>query len=236
MLSVVIPSLNEEGYLEKLLQDLQNQTCENFEVVVADSHSDDDTSKIAKRFGCKLVQCPRRGPGHGRNMGASRAKGENILFLDADVRLQSDHFLERMLDKVQRENIRLGTFPFVLEDGMGFENLFAKFIMECVNKFNHIFALSPGFCTFVSRDIHERVGGYREDIGLGEDHNYVKRASEFAELQVMKGLTVKTSTRRQEREGRVRLYKKYIHCWLHRILNGPMDTAVFNYSFGDFSS
>ena len=63
------------------------------EIIVCDSHSDDDSALIVKRYIqrhaniVKLVQAPQRGVSLARNLGAQEAKGEYLVFLDADARI-----------------------------------------------------------------------------------------------------------------------------------------------------
>ena len=54
-ISIIIPTLNEEKYIERCLKSLKNQSFRNFEIIVSDSYSTDDTVKIAKKYGAKVV-------------------------------------------------------------------------------------------------------------------------------------------------------------------------------------
>ena len=55
-LSIIIPTYNEEWYLPKLLDSLDNQTFSDFEIIVADNHSKDCTVSVAKKHGCRVVK------------------------------------------------------------------------------------------------------------------------------------------------------------------------------------
>lgn len=89
--SIVIPTLNEEKYLPKLLKDLSSQTFENFEVIVVDGSSEDTTVKKANTFknklNLKLIPVTKRNVSFQRNTGVSQATGEWVVFMDADNRL-----------------------------------------------------------------------------------------------------------------------------------------------------
>ena len=89
--SVVIPTFNEEKYLPLLLKDLESQTFKDFEVIVSDANSTDSTRSIAKNYGATV--CDGGLPSVGRNNGAKIAKGDILIFLDADVRIKND-FIE----------------------------------------------------------------------------------------------------------------------------------------------
>ena len=84
-ISIIIPTLNEEKYIERCLKSLKNQSFRNFEIIVSDSYSTDDTVKIAKKYGAKVVLTKKTGPAAGRNEGARKAKGSILVFLDADT-------------------------------------------------------------------------------------------------------------------------------------------------------
>ena len=58
--SVIIPCLNEEKYLPKLLKDLQGQIDRNFEVIVVDGKSEDRTVEVAKKFECSVLEADKR--------------------------------------------------------------------------------------------------------------------------------------------------------------------------------
>ena len=83
-LSVVIPALNEERHLGRLLSDLQRQTRSPDEVVVVDAGSTDATVRIAKQSQA-LVLHGVPPVARGRNLGGYGAKGDLIFFLDADT-------------------------------------------------------------------------------------------------------------------------------------------------------
>jgi glycosyltransferase involved in cell wall biosynthesis len=96
-------TLNEEKYLPKLLDSINRQNLKNFEVIISDNFSKDNTRKIAARYHCRIVDGGL--PSRARNNGAYESKGNLLLFLDADVILDDDflnpcikEFKKRQLD------------------------------------------------------------------------------------------------------------------------------------------
>jgi len=73
MLSIIIPTLNEENYLPFLLESIKNQDFKDYEIIVADAGSHDKTREIAKNFGCKVVSGGL--PAKGRNEGTKFSRG-----------------------------------------------------------------------------------------------------------------------------------------------------------------
>lgn len=95
--SIVIPTLNEEKYLPRLLEDLNKQTLKDFEVIHIDGSSTDATVKEARQFKKKFPLrtniVTKRNAAFQRNFGGKMAKGEWLIFMDADDRLPS-YFLQ----------------------------------------------------------------------------------------------------------------------------------------------
>lgn len=98
--SIVVPTLNEEKYLPLLLSDLASQTFQDFEVIHVDGTSEDKTVAVAQKaatgLSYTLIKTPTRNVSHQRNLGIARAKGEWVVFMDADDRLPK-FFLEDLV-------------------------------------------------------------------------------------------------------------------------------------------
>jgi glycosyltransferase involved in cell wall biosynthesis len=110
-LSIVIPALNETGYLPQLLDSIGKQTFTGkLQVIVVDGHSADKTVAVARSFAPRIkdleVLESERGIGHQRNVGAMQAKYGYLLFIDADVVLPPQ-VLEQLSSKIP------ATGPFV---------------------------------------------------------------------------------------------------------------------------
>lgn len=94
-ISVIIPTYNEENSIKSTLIAVKQQQCDlNYEVVVVDGQSTDNTVSIAKEF-VKVYISPKGGKANQLNYGSSKTSGELILFLDADTILYPD-FLQRI--------------------------------------------------------------------------------------------------------------------------------------------
>jgi glycosyltransferase involved in cell wall biosynthesis len=85
-LSVIIPVYNGEEVLDRCLERLQQSTFRDYECIVVDDASTDRSRAIAARYGASVLALERNGgPARARNRGAEQARGEFLLFLDADV-------------------------------------------------------------------------------------------------------------------------------------------------------
>src|SRR5262249_23494967 len=90
-LSVVIPVHNGENVLPRCLQGLRDSAgSDDYEVVVVDDGSTDDSARVAESYGAGVVRSERSGPAAARNAGAIAAEGEIVFFLDADVAVHPD--------------------------------------------------------------------------------------------------------------------------------------------------
>ncbi len=97
--SVIIPTLNAEPRLERLLDSLERQTVRPAEILVVDSCSSDDTQAICRAHGVELVVIGREEFDHGatRTMAAKRACGDLLVFLTQDALPAEDVSLEKLL-------------------------------------------------------------------------------------------------------------------------------------------
>ena len=88
LVSVNIATYNSEKTIQKCLESLRNQTYQNFEIIVMDSHSKDKTLEIASSFGARIVFAPTLAAA--RKAGADISRGDYILILDSDQILDED--------------------------------------------------------------------------------------------------------------------------------------------------
>ena len=106
ILSIIIPTYNEEEYLPLLLESIKQQDFRDYEIIVADANSKDNTVKIAEEYGCIVVEGGM--PAVGRNNGAKVAKGEYLLFLDSDLKLTEDYLAKVIYEfKMERLGIAI---------------------------------------------------------------------------------------------------------------------------------
>ncbi|MEP7199108.1 MAG: glycosyltransferase family A protein, partial [Chloroflexota bacterium] len=85
MLSVIIPAYNAAPTLGDCLRALRQQSFahDQYEVIVVDDGSTDETAAMAEQCGARIVRQPKRGPAAARNLGVTQARGEVVLFTDA---------------------------------------------------------------------------------------------------------------------------------------------------------
>jgi len=232
MISIIIPAYNEEHYIENLLKCIQQQTWKDLEVIVADNHSQDNTREIARRYGAKVVDGGI--PSVARNRGVEAAKGEFLLFIDADQEIAST-FVVRILKKAKKYAIDicipslrpLDERKFIYLLLFRLHSLYLK-IMQSIKP------QGSGACIFSTMKIHKKIGGFNEQRRLSEDHDYIFRASRVGKFKVLREMHVDFSIRRLYEEGLwTSIYKITKAAMLH-IFRGRADEKV-KYEFGKFT-
>lgn len=105
MISIIIPMYNEQRYIARCLESLKWQTYKDFEIILIDDGSKDNTVEIAKwyhkDFDLTILQQKNSGPGKARNRWAKEAKGDILIFVDADMFFDKNyikHLIQPILD------------------------------------------------------------------------------------------------------------------------------------------
>jgi len=231
MLSIIIPTLNEEKYLPLLLDSIKKQDFKDYEMIVADARSKDNTVKIAKSYGCKVVKGGL--PPVARNNGAKSTKGDLLLFLDADVIIGKD-FLRETVSEFYRRNLGAATCYYRPIKGKRVDKAIAFVANRWIQLNQYTNPNAAGFCIFSKKEIHEKIKGFNENLRLSEDHDYVKRVSKLSRFRVLKSRKINVSMRRFDKEGRLQLIKKYILILLHGWFKGEIKDNKIEYQFGDY--
>lgn len=179
-LSIIIPTLNEERYLPKLLESIRSQKFNGkLQVIIVDGKSVDQTVALAqsfkKNFKDLLVVKTHTGISHQRNTGAKKAKYKYLLFIDADIILPKNFFAKLSQKLPEGESFVLSFFLWGAEmnllDYLSFLIFFPLFysigILEKV---------TPGGLLFITKKAHDQLGGFNEKLSLAEDIDYGLRA------------------------------------------------------------
>lgn len=103
-ISIIIPTYNEEKVLIECLDSLSKQTLADFEVIVVDDGSTDQTLQTLqelriKNYELRILKQNHKGAGAARNLGAGKAKGEILVFVDADMTFERD-FLKKLIEPI----------------------------------------------------------------------------------------------------------------------------------------
>ncbi len=219
MISIIVPALNEEKYIEPTLKALENQDYKGkYEIIVADGMSKDNTVRIARKFADKVITVKQRGVAAGRNEGAKIAKGEILLFLDADTILLFNGLTE--ISRPFRTKKVVGVACPILPlspEAKDFAlywsfNQFMKKSME--TKKPQI----PGICCAYRKKAFEKIGGFNEYLNTLEDFELSERISKEGKIVFIENTLALTSNRRIRKWGRMESIKKYLKLYFNYIL------------------
>lgn len=227
MLSIIIITRNEEKYLPRLLKSIKKQTYEDCEIIVSDAKSTDKTRKIAKKYGCTVIDGGL--PSVGRNNGAKIAKGNLLLFLDADVILP-DGFLVSLVRNIRLKNIEAGSCYSKPYDGKFIDRVITNISNTLMDMVKHKWANAYGWCIFCKKSTYKKIRGFDEEIRLGEDNDFARRASKIGKFGILRFPKIRNSVRRFQREGRIKLITRYTAHQFYRLLIGEIRGRRFKYN------
>ncbi len=168
VISVVIPAYNSVNYLTKCLASLRASTLSNFEVVVSDDGSTDDTAEVAHHWGAIVVSADKTsGPACARNRGVAVAKAPIIYFVDSDVCVQPDT-LERIVNSFDADpelDALIGSY----DDAPGSPDFVSKYrnLMHCYvhQQAERIARTFWSGCGAIRRTVFLQMGGFDESYG-----------------------------------------------------------------------
>ena len=231
MLSIIIPTLNEEKNLLALLESIKKQGFSDYEIIVADAGSKDATVSIAQQYGCAV--CEGGLPAKARNNGSKIAKGNVLFFLDADT-LLADNFLQKTMDEFARRRLTVASFKLKSQPHSAFEDflLDAGYNWMMVALENVLAHGATGIV--IEKSSFEQLSGYDETITLAEDHDLVRRAAKIGKFGVIRSVNLYMSTRRFKKDGWITTGIKFFLCQLHMIFLGPVRSNIFSYKFNHY--
>ncbi len=179
MISVIIPTLNEEAYMRTCLEAVgqEDAACE---IIVADGGSTDRTVEIAESFQKVMVLNTDKGRGIQMNAGAASAAGETLLFLHADTILQKGW--SRAIEQMLKDNtIAGGAFTFAIDSPMKKYRTVEQWVkFRC-----RLFKLPYGDqAIFVRTVFFKKLQGYK-NIPLMEDVELIGRLKGLGRIVVL---------------------------------------------------
>lgn len=214
-ISVIIPNYNGSATIGKCLEAAFASAYENFEVIVVDDCSGDDSTAVIKRFPCRLIELKTRsGAAKARNEGALSAKGEMLFFTDADCLLSPDSLAaaNRAAQAAAPCTVIGGTYTRIPYDKDFFSTFQSIFIHYSEVKNSNRPDYIATHAMLISAEMFRKSGGFRDDfMPILEDvefshrlHRSGCRLSMDAEIAVRHifGFTLKSSVLNAYRKAR----------------------------------
>ncbi len=174
LISVIVPTYNEESSIGQCLTVLKNQTFpqKNYEIIVVDNNSVDRTAQVAAKMGTKVVKEKQQGYVFALRKGCSRAKGEIIAITDADTLVRRD-WLEKIYQAFQRnpQIVYLGGKAIFKP------KIFLSILIEPVWNLGCWFlGFGPGFNLAFRKKFYHKISGFRKEVNFDTDVDFCLRA------------------------------------------------------------
>lgn len=168
LVSVIIPAYNSAKFIKPCLESLKKQTYNNFEIIVVDKGSQDDTRKIAKKYTEKVFDY---GPERSAqiNFGVKKSKGKYIYRVDSDFVVEPQ-VIEQCVEKCENEKLDGIAVHNTSAEGLGFWAEVRKFERNTYIDDNLIVAVR-----FFTKKAWERINGFDEELYGPEDYDFHNR-------------------------------------------------------------
>jgi len=168
LLSVVIPTYNDVKNIKTCLESLKKQSYKNFEIIIADDGSNDNTVKTVESYkDTKILKQNHKGPGEARNLGARKAKGEILIFVDADMAFHKD-YLKNLIAPLSDDKV-IGT-ENEIQIAMNFNKniwtrCFGEYNFDSSSKDRRIFRA-------IRKNKFLELGGFDKEYGYADDQTF----------------------------------------------------------------
>lgn len=174
--SIIVPVYNVEKYIKKSLDSILNQSFKDYEVIVVNDGTKDNSIELIKDYPVKIINQKNQGLSVARNTGVKHATGEYIIFIDSDDWIEKD--LLKKLNKSSSDSPDLIRFQIqeVYEDGktikfneLPFENKNGTDAFEEIVKYHFV---ENAWCYAIKKEYYEKEkfefkkGTVHEDFGL----------------------------------------------------------------------
>jgi len=195
LISVVVPTFNEEKYIRPCIESLKNQTFKDFEIIAIDK-STDSTPKLCREAGWRVITQKLPGISQARKEGFATARGEIIASTDADS-APDTRWLESIAECFKDPEVVCAYGPtyFMEKDWL---SVTLSRLGDVYNQINRQFKndQTPGMNFAVRRTAYEKIGGYNPRLPTAEDIDVGYRIRSQGKIVYHHGILVYTSNRR----------------------------------------
>ena len=233
--SVVVPTLNEEEHIGDLLSDLAAQTRRPEEVIVVDGNSSDGTIGVVETFPEIELLVNSPSVSQQRNLGGRKARGDLLVFLDADARLPKT-FFEKFIKRFEKRRLDLACPMFRAPDESthSIKGVHAFFNVTFI-ALQKVLPSGSGQCIAVRREIFQKSAGFDTSLTFADDVELIRRLSKGRRFGVVtEGIFV--SDRRFKKYGLWRTVPNLLLMSLIFTLGRFRWANRIEYKFGDYGS
>ncbi len=211
MISIIIPVLNEETGIVRLLDHLKNNAdFATNEILIVDGGSTDKTPELVKEYSGVVFLTSEKGRAKQMNTGAKNAKFEILYFLHADS-FPPPNFDQFILKQTESGN-KAGCFQMKFDMDHWWLNLMGWF-----TKFNHKACRGGDQSLFITNSLFKELNGYNETFVVYEDNEFIGRLYKQKEFEVIPE-SITTSARKYEEKGVWKLQWCFANIYLKRLM------------------
>lgn len=199
-ISIVIPAFNEEKYIKRTIQSIQNMDVDSYdiELLVVDGGSTDTTAQIARDNGAKVVTIPHRGIGYARQQGLHHATGDIVAFTDADTIVPAN-WIRLHVEALLGQNVVFSYGTFHVSDGEFPYYHYINYIQPYLIGFAYYILhtpIAPGQNMAFWKDKALKIKGFNERLLIMEDIDMSVRMKTIGKVIFLPNCTVHSSGRR----------------------------------------
>lgn len=205
MISIVIPILNEEANIGKLLQHLLDHSyAENIaDIIVVDGGSTDNSEVLVRQFKNVVLLNSEKGRAKQMNLGANSATGSILYFLHADS-FPPKQFDQLIINEVKKGHLA-GCFRMKFDSNHWWLKL-----AGWLTQFSWRACRGGDQSQFITKDLFYKIGGFNEILMVYEDNDLINKLYEMNQFVVIQEW-LSTSARRYETNG---IWKLQYHFWM----------------------
>ena len=180
LISIIIPTYNEEKNLPRLIRHLCDHRDERLlEIIVVDGGSEDQTCEKARNLGLKHVySCPRKSRACQMNQGAKAARGEVLYFVHADT-LPPKTYLDD-IETAMQQGFPMGCYRFQFDSN----RRILKF-NSWLTRFDRISFRGGDQSLFIPKALFDEMEGFREDHLIMEEYEFLLRARKHTAFKII---------------------------------------------------
>ena len=225
MFSIIIPTLNEEDNIYKVVTQFDNYKNKyNLEIIISDSGSSDNTVELSTKIADNVVvyKDKKCNISKARNYGAKFASNNTLIFLDADMQVPDvELFFETLKNQFINSNL-IAVSPRITVNP-DYENFTDKFVHLIIllisNIMNFIgFGYSRGGCQVIKKKYFDLINGYNEEYVAGEDVDLFRRIRKFGKTSIFNLVNIYESPRRYRKLGYINVLFLWFMNWLFIVI------------------
>ncbi|MEW6221727.1 MAG: glycosyltransferase [Candidatus Hadarchaeota archaeon] len=221
-ISVIVPTFNEGKTISRCLESIKNQTFKDYELVVVDGHSKDNTVEVAKMYTNKIIFDEGKGATAARNLAVRKVNSEIVVFVDGDTTVPPNYL--EVVDKAFKKGVVGVGGPLLPESGSFLDKIIFFLGADLIRRLFSFFGshhFSGASCAYL-RETYIKAGGFREDLDMLDDVDLSIRMNKYGKEKFEPKMLAVTSIRRTKQKGHASTVKMYLQGYLGLFKTGQV--------------